>query len=395
MRTSDLRIAVVGAGIAGLTLAAALSRANIRCEVFEQAPSLAEVGAGIQVAPNAARVLHRLGLADHLAAVAVRPAAVQMSRWDTGHTIMRRPLGAECERLFGAPYYTVHRADLHSGLLELLPQDTLRLGLRCVGITERERDVQLEFADGRRFTADAVVGADGIRSVVRGRLADDRPRFSGQTIYRGLVPAGRVPFLADDRRVQLWLGPGQHCVAYPVSRGERISFGATTAAPDDGGSAESWSAEGSTADLAAAYQDWHPHVRALIAAADTVGKWSLYDRDAIAGWSTGRITLVGDAAHPMLPFLAQGANQAVEDAVALAACLRGTGTDGIAGALLRYEWLRRPRTEEIHRRSRANTEDLHHADGERQRRRDADLAHSADLNSQQWLYGYDAELAAG
>jgi salicylate hydroxylase len=307
---------------------------------------------------------------------------------------MRTPLGAECEQRFGAPYYTVHRADLHGGLLELLPQGILRLGLRCVRVTERDEEVELEFADGRVFTADVVVGADGIRSVIRQRLVGDAPRFSGQTIYRGLVPAERVPFLAENPGVQLWLGPGQHCVAYPVSRGRRISFGATTAAPADAEHAESWSVRGRTADLLAAYHGWHPQVRALLAAADSVGRWSLYDRDAVPRWSTARITLLGDAAHPMLPFLAQGANQAVEDAVVLAACLRRTGADGVAGALRRYQELRRPRTEEIQRRSRANVRNLHVADGDHQRRRDEDLADGADLSSHQWLYGYDAELAA-
>ncbi len=389
MTTNELRIAVVGAGIGGLTLAAALGRAGLRCEVFEQAPRLAEVGAGIQIAPNATRLLHRLGLADHLRKHAVAPQAIQMSRWNDGATIMRTPLGAECEQLYGAPYYTVHRADLHTGLLELLPPGVVRLGERCVRIDERADEVELVLDSGRRHTADVVVGADGIHSVVRDQLVADQPRFSGQTIYRGLVPAERVPFLLTEPAVRLWLGPDQHCVAYPVSRATMVSFGATTPAQD--WRTESWSASGRVEDLQLAYGGWHPDVLRLIAAADEVSRWALHDRDTITTWSTDRVTLLGDAAHPMLPFLAQGANQAAEDAVVLAACLRDAGRDGVGAALRRYESLRKPRTEEIHQRSRANKQALHLDDGEQQRRRDEELAGAASLRSQEWLYGHDAE----
>jgi salicylate hydroxylase len=399
MWTDERPVAVVGAGIAGLTLALALHRAGLRCEVFEQAEWLGEVGAGVQVAPNAARLLHRLGLAGHLARVAVRPVCIQMSRWSSGETMMRLPLGTDCERVFGAPYYTVHRADLHAGLLALLPAGTIHIGHRLVRAEECTGGVELEFAGGRRVTAAVAVGADGIHSVLRGQLVRDEPRFSGQTIYRGLVPADRVPSMAEPR-VQLWLGPGQHCVAYPVSGGRLVSFGATVpvaGAPNGSRYTESWSSAGRVEELAAAYRGWHPAVQELVAAADAVGRWALHDRDAIPRWSSRRCTLIGDAAHPMLPFLAQGANQAVEDAVALAACLRAAAPGGVGGvepALRRYEALRQPRTEEIQRRSRDNTRSLHLPDGDGQRRRDGLLAEGADLETQRWLYGHDAELAA-
>jgi salicylate hydroxylase len=398
MWTNQLRVAVVGAGISGLTLAAALRRGGLRCEVFEQAEQLAEVGAGVQVAPNAARLLHRLGLAEHLDAVAVRPRAIQMSRWDDGRPITRTPLGADCERMFGAPYYAVHRADLHAGLLALLPPNTVHLGRRCALVQEWSDRVRLSFQDGSSVSADVVVGADGIHSVVRGHLAWDAPRFSGETIYRGLVPADRVPALLAEPRVQLWLGPGQHCVAYPVSAGRLVSFGATTPAGE--WFPESWSAPGRPEELATTYRGWHPAVRELIAAADSVGRWALHDRDPIPRWGRGRITLVGDAAHPMLPFLAQGANQAIEDAVVLAARLAALAAAGPASgadverALTGYQVVRRPRAEEVQRRSRANTRALHLADGAEQRSRDQQLAGAAGLTSQRWLYGYDAELAA-
>jgi salicylate hydroxylase len=393
MRNDEMRIAIVGAGIAGLTAAAALTRAGVRCEVFEQARQLAEVGAGIQIAPNAARVLNRLGLGRHLDLVGVRPAAIEMRRWDDDSVLRRTELGDRCEEMFGVPYYAVHRADLHRGLLQILPSGTVHLGLRLVGIEERPDEVELRFDDGSRLPFDVVIGADGIHSVVREVLAGDEPRFSGQSIYRGLVPAERVPFLLTEPKVTLWLGPNRHCVCYPVSGGRQVSFGATT--PVDDPRPESWSAQGSVDELRAAYAGWNDRVGQLLAAADAVSQWALHDRDTVDRWSTRRVTIIGDAAHPMLPFLAQGANQAIEDAMVLAVFLRGaTGPDDVAGALARYEEVRRARTEEVHGISRRNTSMLHLPDGDEQRKRDEILAATADLSSQQWLFGYDAEVEA-
>jgi salicylate hydroxylase len=386
------RIAIVGAGIAGLTTAAAMSRAGLACQVFEQAAELTEVGAGLQLAPNAVRLLRRLGLGRQLDQVAVRPESIEMRRWRDGQLIMRTPLGAECEHRFGAPYLTVHRAHLHQCLRDLLAADVVRLGRRCGGVAESPDAVELTFDGGHTVRADVVAGADGIHSIVRARLVDDRPLFSGQTIYRGLVPAARLPRLASDPRVRLWLGPEQHCVSYPVAGGEWISFGATT--PADDGRIESWSATGRVADMIAAYEGWHPEVLELLSAADSVRRWALHDRDAIVRWSTARLTLVGDAAHPMLPFLAQGANQAIEDSVVLAECLRDAAPDSVAGALRRYEALRAPRTAEVQQRSRGNTRALHLADGGAQRDRDAALRDGSGLSTQDWLYGYDAERVA-
>jgi salicylate hydroxylase len=386
-----IRIAVVGAGIAGLTVALALARNGLRCHVFEQARLLGEVGAGVQVAPNAARLLHRLGLADRLRRVAVRAQAIEMRRWDDNSVLCKTPLAGECEQRFGAPYYTVHRADLHRCLLEQLPEGGMHLGLHCTDVQEHPDGVHLQFADGSSTTADLVVGADGIHSRVRELLIRDRPRYSGQSIYRALIPAERASFVAAEPKVVLWLGPGQHCVRYPVSGGHRISLAATV--PDPHWGAESWSARGRVADLAEAYAGWNAEVRALTSAPDTVSRWALYDRDCLPQWATERITVVGDAAHPMLPFLAQGANQAIEDAAALAACLRDAGRPGIAAALARYEQIREPRTSEVHRISRANTVALHLPDGAEQRRRDDVLAAHAGLAGQDWIYGYDAEAA--
>lgn len=391
MSTHEIRVAVVGAGIAGLTLAAALARVGIACQVFEQATELTEVGAGIQLAPNASRLLHRLGLASHLDRVAVRPAAIEMRRWNDNAVLMRNPLGAECEEMYQAPYYTVHRAHLHQGLLDLLPPGMVRLGMRCVDVAQHDDEVVLRFETGATHAADVVIAADGIHSVLRGLLITDKPRFSGQQAYRGLVPARRLPELAGRQTVTIWLGPGQHFVCYPVAGAELVSFAAT--APADGWRLESWQAEGSVTELKAAYAGWHDELLEVVAAADTVKKWALYDRDFVPAWSGARITLIGDAAHPMLPFGAQGAAQGIEDAVALAACLSAADRQEIPAALARYEAIRKPRTEGVHQFIRSNAKNHHHADGNEQRDRDTAMRGNWGLRSQEWLFGYDAEQA--
>ncbi|MFE4534698.1 FAD-dependent monooxygenase [Streptomyces scopuliridis] len=383
----DSRIAVVGAGIAGLTLALALGRAGNRCEVYEQAGQLRELGAGVQIAPNAARLLRRLGLGRRLDAMAVRAQAVEMRRWDDSRLLSRSELGAACEARYGAPYYLVHRADLHRALLSEVEADQLHLGSRCVRVEEYDDGVRLHFADGSAHEADVVVGADGIRSVVREALATDRPRFSGQSMYRGLVPAEELPFLLDEPKVRLWFGPGQHCVCYPVAAGKWISVGATAPAGDR--APESWTAEGRTTELLRIYRGWHEEVGRVLGALRAVGRWALHDRDPLPRWCGGRIVVAGDSAHPMLPFMAQGANQAIEDAVVLAGCLAGAGPRDVQAALARYERLRKPRTDRIQRMSRANARTFHLGDGKRQHERDLSLDRRRH-NDQEWLYGYDA-----
>lgn len=393
MRRDTIEVAVVGAGIAGLTLAAALTRAGLRCRVYERTRQLGEVGAGIQLSPNATRLLLRLGLGPFLAGVAVRPAALEMRRWDTNDVLMRTALGAACEEMYGAPYYSVHRADLHRGLRRLLPPNVVELGRRCVGVEERDSGVVLRFDDGSTATTDVVAAADGIHSVVRRTLVGDEARFAGQTLYRGVVPAQRLAHLFTEPRIAIWLGPGQHFVCYPVSAGRLVSFVATT--PATGWRTESWTTPGRVADALAAYTGWTDEVRGVLGAADTVTRWALHDRDSVGRWSTDRITLVGDAAHPMLPFGAQGANQAIEDAAALAVCLRAAGADDVPAALKRYEQTRRPRTEQVQRTMRENNRNHHLGSGDEQRRRDREMAGNWGLRAQSWLYRYDAEAAVG
>jgi salicylate hydroxylase len=381
-----LTVAVVGAGIAGLTTAATLARAGIPCRVYEQTAALGEVGAGVQLAPNATRLLNRLG-PNRLAERGVMPEAIEMRRWDDGGVLGSTVLGQACLDRYGAPYYTFHRADLHRCLRELLPAGVLEVGRRCVGVLETADGAEMRFADGTTVTADLVIGADGIHSVVRQLFAVDKPRFSGQLVYRGLVPADRVPHLVAEPKVTLWAGPGRHCVSYPVAGGELVNIVATT--PTESAPTESWTMPGRVADLLEAYAGWHDDLQTLLSSVETVTQWALHDRDPLDKWSGERVTLVGDAAHPMLPFAAQGANQSVEDAFVLAECLRGVEKDEMPAALLRYESLRRSRTADVQQRSRTNERLFHLADDER-RPEDG----TKGLHAQSALYGYDAEEQA-
>lgn len=387
-----MRVVVIGAGIAGLTLALAARQRGVSCEVFEQAAVLREVGAGIQIAPNASRLLERLGLAPQMAEIGVKPAALEMRRWDDDRLIVRIPLGEECRKEFRAPYYTLHRADLHRALMDPVPAAHVHLGKRCVGIEENADAVHLEFADGSCTTADVVVGADGIHSFVRTCLVADERRFSGQAIYRGLVPSHSAPFQQTEPRVMLWLGPDRHCVCYPVSGGRAVSVGATAPTCDE--TTESWLATTDVSEFVTGYRGWCPEVRRLLGALGRVGRWSLYDRDPISCWSSDRITLVGDAAHPMLPFVAQGANQAIEDAVGLSVFLQHAGAATLGEALRRYAEMRRPRTDEVQRISRQNSSLLHVEDRDGSSSRDATIRSGEARLQRSWLYGFDAERAA-
>ena len=387
---------VVGAGIGGLTAALALRAAGLDVTVYEQADELREVGAGVQLAPNATRLLHRLGLADALRRVGVTPEAIEHKRWQDGRILLRQPLGETCEQTFGAPYYHLYRPDLLGVLAEALPAGVVRLGHRCVAMAQNVDAVTLTFDNGASARAQVVVGADGIHSTIRALVVGpESPRFSGSIAYRGLVPAARLADLRLPHYSNGWLGPDRHFVHYYVGAGARLlNFVAIVPARD--WRVESWSATGEVADALAEFGGWHETVRTIIAAADRTHRWALYDREPLDTWSVGRVTLLGDAAHAMLPFMAQGACQAVEDAVVLARCLGGARPDAVPSALREYETTRKPRVWDVQRASWRNATTYHLPDGEAQRERDAAWAASAargPYSERGWLFGYDAEAA--
>ncbi|WP_162914916.1 FAD-dependent monooxygenase [Desertibaculum subflavum] len=385
---TDGRVAVIGGGIGGLAAALSLRAAGFDVRVYEQAGALSEVGAGIQIAPNASRILHRLGLAPALDRRGVRPVAVHQRRWDDGRTLQRAPLGAELEAAYGAPYYHFHRADLLAALAGALPAGTVQTAQRLIGLDDRGDGVTLRFADGGAAEAEIAIGADGIHSEVRKLLfGPEAPRFTGCIAYRGLVPVERLRHLDLELASNNWMGPGRHFVHYFVAGATLVNFVAVI--EQDSWTRESWTDPGEVADALAAFEGWHPQVRAIIGAVDQTFKWALFDRVALPQWSAGRVTLLGDAAHAMLPFMAQGAGQSIEDGAALAACLVQEGPG--PAALRRYETLRRPRATRLQDLSRANKTRFHLPDGPEQQARDAAMANTGDrqIAAMAWLYAHD------
>ena len=396
-KSAPLRIAIVGGGLGGLAAALFLRRAGLEATVYEQSSALREVGAGIVVAPNMVRPLATLGLAARLPEFAVQlEAAWEFRRWQDGRVLSVQPMGEECRRLYGAHCYVAHRADLLALLQAALPAGMLQLDQRCLAVRDATDAAELLFVDrsGRETTlrADVVIGADGIHSVVRPVVAPEiDARFSGLCAFRCLVPAADAPPMALRAVQTLWLGPGRHFVHYPISAGRLVNVVAIVPAGD--WRTESWTADGAIADLRAEFAGWDARVLQLIDAATDTKRWALYDRTPLERWCAGRVGLLGDAAHAMLPFFAQGAAQAIEDAVVLAACLRGVDAQGVPAALARYDAIRRPRASEVQRMSRGREIRNHLPDGAEQAARDRALADGDPLRQSAWLYGHDVESA--
>jgi salicylate hydroxylase len=389
--STGVSVAVVGGGIGGLSAALSLLHAGFDVHVFEQASQLGEVGAGVQVSPNASRILHRLGLAEELARTGVKPLAWHQRRWDDGRTLLRSPLAEPLEATFGFPHYQVHRADLLSALARAVPAERVHLGHRLTGLVDHGDRVEARFAGGARAEVDVLVGADGIHSQVRGELfGPENPHFTGCIAYRGLVPADRLADLELEVTAQVWLGPGRHFVHYLVRDRRLVNFVAIL--EQDTWTRESWTDRGDIAEALAAYDGWHPQVRTILSVVDETFIWALHDRTPMPCWSVGRMTLLGDACHAMLPMMAQGAAQAIEDGATLAACLADAGCD-IPEALRRYERLRIPRTARLQGMSAANKTRFHLPDGPQQRERDAQMATATtdwSFESVAWIYEHDA-----
>jgi len=385
------RIAVVGGGIGGLAAARFLHLAGMPATVYEQAAALKQVGAGLVVAPNAVRLLRRLGIMEPFLDRAVPlDTGWEFRRWDDGRTLSAENLIHSCERLYGERTYTIHRADLLSAINSTLPEEAVRLEMQCTGISVHAGGAELAFADGSRVEADVVIGADGVHSVVRGTVTTPSPpQYSGLCAFRALVPAERAPAFARRRAQTLWIGPNHHLVHYPISAAQTINLVAF--APAGELIEESWSATATVEELLAEFAGWDRRLTQLIRAAGTPGRWALLDRAPLTRWSMGRVTLLGDAAHPMFPFYAQGAAQSIEDAAVLAGCL--STEEDPTRALRRYESLRIGRTTRIQRESHTRARVNHLPDGPEQAARDAALAAADPLVDNGWIYGHDAAAA--
>jgi 6-hydroxynicotinate 3-monooxygenase len=341
-----LRISIVGAGIGGLAAAAVLRQKGMEVTVYEQTAAFARVGAGIQVSPNAMRVLRGLGLEQRIRDSAFQPGFWRNRDFDTGGMRFEFPLGAEAEARYGAPYLLMHRADLHAGLLSLLPPGIIRLGCYLMAVEEKVDGVVLRFADGSEARADMVIGADGVHSPVREHLhGAKRPRFSGRVAYRTVFPAALLGNIQVDDNTKWW-GRDRHIVIYYVnSRRDELYF--VTSVPEGDWTSESWSSVGNVKALRDAFAEFHPDVRHVLAFCPKVHKWAIVQRDPLPFWSSRRIVLRGDSCHPMTPYMAQGAAMAMEDAVVLGRCLDGADADALPERFRLYELTRKARTARV------------------------------------------------
>ena len=391
-------IMIIGAGIGGLTAAAVLLQNGHRVRVYEQAPALGEIGAGIQISANASRVLHDLGLEPALREVAVTPIAFRYRLYSNGDLLHEIPLGVTHERTYGAMYYHLHRADLHAILaakVRALDPDAIVLEAAAQRFVETRDSVTVRFADGSEASGDVLVGADGIKSAIRAQvLGASHATFTGYVSWRALVPADRLPQNFMDRVCTNWCGPSAHVIVYYLRRGEIVNF--VGLVEDDTWRDESWTVKSPWQKLKADFAPWHSDVQLLIDQMDKdqCYRWAMYDRPPVTGWSTDRVTLLGDAAHPTLPFMAQGAAMAIEDGVILARALTDAST--LPAALDLYQRSRYERTAGVQTGS-SELGKLYHLRTERELR-EGFVKRDIATERGEWLYSYDpftAPLAAG
>lgn len=367
--TAKLKVAIIGAGMGGLTAAAILARRGIEADVYEQATQFTRIGSGIQMSPNAMKVLRALGLEEQLRDIAFRPEH-QLSRdWDTGHVNLDYPFGDVAEKRYGAPYLLMHRGDLHALLTATVPTERIHRGKKLVGLTHLDRGARLDFEDGSVVEADAVVAADGVHSFIREQMfGREHPTYSGRVAYRTTFPAALLKAPIDD--CTKWWGKDRHIVIYYTTRAkDEVYF--VTSVPEPAWTEESWSLKASTDELRQAFVGFHPIVTDVLAVCPQVNKWAIFEREPMPSWTKGNVVLIGDACHPMTPYMAQGAATAMEDAAVLSRCLEGVDAAGVHAAFKTFEGARKERTAQIQLVSHQNVW-LHRS------------------GNTDWVFGYDA-----
>jgi salicylate hydroxylase len=367
--TRSLNIGIAGGGIGGLTAAIALRQQGHAVTVYEQSAKYMRVGADINLTPNAVLALDGLGVGEAARRTGARPTFRISRDWDTGKETSRLPMSMAAEERYGAPQLTIHRADLLSALADAFPFDNVKFSKRLRALEQSNSRVTLFFEDGSSATHDLVIGADGIHSRVRAALfGEESPRFTGVVSFRSVVPTTSVQHVPEIEAFTKWWGPNpqSQIVTFPLNLGRDTFVFATTGQPS--WHEESWTSEGDVRELRAFYKDFHPDARALLDACKSVLKSALYERDPLPEWTKGRVALLGDACHPMLPFMAQGAGMAIEDGVVLGRCLSGENPEA---ELKRYEQARQDRTARIQIGSRGNQ-------------------WMKGQESADWVYGYDA-----
>lgn len=386
-------ILIAGAGLGGLTFALACLKHGLRVEIFEQAPALGEIGAGVQISPSGMRVLSALGLQERIMADCYNPVGREMIVWNTGYRTARPTHSEDVIARYGFPHVTMHRADLHAILVDALkdnPDATVHLNAKVCGFEQQDSSVTLHLADGRQFIGDALIGADGLHSAVRRQhIGASKPQFTGGISWRGIIPMDRLPEEVRSKYAQNWVGTNGHFVVYPIRRGELINI--VGHKQRDDWQVESWTTLGTTEEISTDFAGWHAHIQTLIRAIEKPYKWALFLHPTLQSWSKGRVTLLGDACHPTLPYLASGANMAIEDGYVLARCLRHFN-GMIEPALKRYEEMRIPRTTDIVNASAANLKRFRHPDlGDPERaRRYVDNEAIEQGDTREWLFTYDA-----
>ena len=392
------RVLIAGGGIGGLTAALALLRMGCDVEVCEQAPELKELGAGLQLAANGTRALYALGIGEELKALSCEAERKEIRIWNSGERWKLHDLGKASVERYGYPYLTVYRPDLLGVLERAVRREkpgAIRLGAKCVGFEQTKESVTVRLEDGKTVKADVLVGADGVHSSVRqGLFGPDQPEFTGVVAWRGIVPMDALPRHMARMVGSNWVGPGGHVVHYPLRGGKVMNFVGAQERSD--WRVESWSARGTNAELAADFAGWHDDVHALIRNIPVPYKWALMVRPPMERWTVGRVTLLGDACHSMVPFLAQGANMAIEDGYVLARALTESDAE-VPTRLLNYERARRERTRRAVEGSAANIQRFHNkvlADPAKAREYvDREWAGAPVAQRYEWLFRYDVTTA--